>query len=143
MTAAIRQLAQAVADELNNTTFSQAFTATWSYRPRFELSEMATLHVTVVPKSIEFTAGDRRRDQVVVQLDIAVQKRLEDETPEEIDPLMELVHELADHFRRKRLATQPSAVVRQIRNEPIYAVEHLDQLRQFTSLLTLELWLLQ
>ena len=40
-------------------------------------------------------------------------------------------------FRFKRLDSFPNAVWVKTENAPVYAVEHLDQLAQFTSVLTL------
>ena len=42
-----------------------------------------------------------------------------------------------DHFRHKRLDSFRAAVWVKTEHEPIYAQEHLDQMRQFTSVLTL------
>ena len=49
---------------------------------------------------------------------------------------MGLVDEIADHFRMKRLDSLRAAVWVKTENEPLYAQEHMDQLRQFTSVLT-------
>jgi hypothetical protein len=50
--AVILDIADAVVDQLNATTFSQALTAERHYQPRFELSEMTELKVSIVPRSI-------------------------------------------------------------------------------------------
>jgi hypothetical protein len=50
---------------------------------------------------------------------------------------MELVQEIADRLRFDRLAGYPLAVWIKTEHTAIYAPEHLDQLRQFTSVLTL------
>jgi len=46
----ITDIAEAVKDALNGQDFSQAFTAERHYQPLFELKDMKTLHVTVVPR---------------------------------------------------------------------------------------------
>jgi len=48
-----------------------------------------------------------------------------------------LVDENARHFRLRRPAAMPSAVCVKVENDPVYAVEHLDELRCFTSIITL------
>jgi hypothetical protein len=68
---------------------------------------------------------------------VAIQKKLGTIENGEIDDLMTLVEEIADAFRSKRLEGYTSAVCVKTENEPVYAQEHLDQMRQFTSVLTL------
>jgi len=68
---------------------------------------------------------------------VAVQKKLTDADNAEIDPLVSLVDEIADHFRFKRLPTFAEAMWLKTEQKPVYAQEHLDQFHQFTSVLTL------
>ena len=50
MSAQILDIADAVVDELNDAIgLSQEFTATRAYLPEFELPELSTLRVTVLP----------------------------------------------------------------------------------------------
>jgi len=134
--AVIAEIAGAVVAELNAGTFSQPFEATRCYLPRFDLAEMKDLHVTVVPKGLTILPGTRVHNQHDYTIDVAVQKKLSAVDNTEIDTLMELVDEIAQHFRGRRLATTPSAVWVRTENEPTYAPEHLQELRQFTSVLT-------
>lgn len=135
--ALIADVAQAVADELNSTTFSQPFTAERQYLPVFELPEMKVLHVTVAPRGIVISALDRGRCQYDVQIDVAIQKKFSSDAPDEIDPLMALVQEIADFFKLRRLEAFPTAAWIKTENAPIYALEHMQELRQFTSVVTL------
>jgi hypothetical protein len=135
--ALIADVAQAVTDELNGGAFSQPFTAERQYLPLFELPEMKQLHVTVVPRGIVISALDRGRCQHDVQIDVAVQKKFGSDAPVEIDPLMSLVQEIADFFKLRRLVSMPTAAWIKTENAPIYALEHMQELRQFTSVLTL------
>ena len=132
----VTQIAEAVVTELNGATFGQPIQAERQYLPLFELEQLKDLRVTVVPKSQAIEATSRSTNQHDIDIDIAVQKKLPQTTPAEIDPLMVLVQELADHFRFKRL-TSPDAVWIKTQNEPVYAPEHLDRFRVFTSILTL------
>lgn len=134
--AVIAQIADAVVAELNATTFSQPFEAKRAYLPRFDLAEMKDLHVTVVPKAVQILPGTRVHNQHDYQIDVAVQKKLTTADNDEIDGLMGLVDEIADRFRLKRLGSLPAAAWVKTENEPVYAQEHLDQLRQFTSVVT-------
>ena len=49
---------------------------------------------------------------------------------------MQLVEELVTFLARRRLAATPTAALMEIANDPIYAVEHLDEQRVFTSVIT-------
>lgn len=140
------EIADAVVADLNTGSFSQPFQAERHYLPVFELDDIKDLRVTVVPKAVAIQTTGRSSNQHDVEIDIAVQKKLTKTgtavavtagtDPTEIDPLMALVEEIADHFRFKRF-TSPDAVWIKTQNEPVFAQEHLDQFRVFTSLLTL------
>ena len=135
--AQIIDIADGVVTELNANAFSQPFTAERHYRPLFDLPEMKTLHVSVVPAGLKINSLSRGADQHEYQIDVAVQKKFQEETPAELDPLMHLVEEIADHFRTPRLDALPGVVCAGVENKPVYAQEHFDELRQFTSILTL------
>jgi len=132
----IIELANAVVAHLNSGLFGQAFTAQRQYLPLFDLPEMATLHVTVVPKGMAISALDRLRDNYDFDIDVAVQQKT-DGSPDQLDPLMTLVEQIADSFRTPKLATYPAARCTAVKNVPVYAQEHLHEMRQFTSVLTL------
>ena len=135
--AVITDIAGAVVQELNGHTFSLPLTAARHYRPVFDLKDMATLHVAVVPKGAQVERLDRSRSQFEYQVDVAVQKKFEKGDAAELDPLVGLAEEIAAHFRAGRLAAYPEAVCVRTEHAPIYAPEHMDELRQFTSVLTL------
>ena len=78
----------------------------------------------------------RSHNQHDYAIDVAVQKKLDIADNAEIDPLMTLVDEIADFFRLKRLESYPNAIWLKTENEPVFSQEHLDQMRQFTGLLT-------
>ena len=135
--ATIVDIAEAVKEELNGGTFSQPFTAERHYQPVFELKDMKTLHVTVVPKDIEMQLATRSSSQHDCRIDVAIQKKLESADLAEIDELMGLVEEIIGFLSRRKLASVPNALWIKTANEPIYATEHMEQFRQFTSILTL------
>jgi restriction endonuclease Mrr len=133
MAATVIELADAVVTELNAETFSQAFTAQRFYTVLFELKDMQTLHVSVVPRAISTTALNRSQDTYEYQIDIAIQKR-DNGTLAASDALMQLVEEIADHMNNRTLADCRCVGVS---NAPIYSPDHLQEFRQFTSVLTL------
>ncbi len=132
----ITDIADAVAAEINLGSFSQPVTATREYLPAFELADMQQLRVTVVPKSVTTLPGGRAHNQHDYGIDVAVQKKLDAADNAEIDDLMTLVEEIGEVFRFKRLDSYPNAMWLKTDNEPVYAQEHLQELRQFTSILT-------
>ena len=135
--ATIVDIAEGVKDELNGGSFSQPFTAQRKYQPVFDLQDMKTLHVTVVPKDIEMQLATRNTSQFDCRVDVAVQKKLASGDLAELDELMHLVEEIATFLCRRVLVSAPQAVWIKTVNEPIYAGEHMEQFRQFTSILTL------
>jgi hypothetical protein len=136
MPATILAIADAVVTQLNGTTFSQPVTAERHYQPKFELSEMTELKVSVVPRSLASKTLDRNRDTFDYLIDVAVQQKT-DMSQASLDALMTLVEEIADHFRTQPLASFPNARCTEVKNEPVYSLEHLDEFRQFTSVITL------
>ena len=133
---AVIKIADAIVASLNAGTFSQAFEAERKYQPAFELPEMQTLHVSVVPRSVAITTATRDSSYFDCAIDVGVQKKVNADDPDELDKLMDLVQEIADHLRMKRLGETPEAAWVSIENEPAFASEHLDQQRVFTSVLT-------
>jgi hypothetical protein len=133
----IPTIADAVVAALNGHSFSQPFTARRAYLPVYDLKDMDSLHVTVVPKGVEMTTAGRGFAQSDVQIDVAVQKRLDPADNAQIDALMGLVQEIAEFVRSTGRFGDAAWV--KTENSPIYSQEHLGELRQFTSVLTVTL----
>ena len=133
----ITEITQAVVEELNSESWSLPFAARRLYRPRFEPADLKTLQVSVVPRSLTIEADSRGDDNRQYQIDLAIQQKLTTESAEEIEPLLALADEIVRHFKLRRLTAMPGALCVKIEHDPIYAVEHLDELRCFTSILTL------
>ena len=135
-------IADAVAAAINVApagTFSEEVAAVRKILPTAKLETLTELTVTVVPKSMEITGATRAGSQYDIAVDIGIQKKLSG--AEDIDPevaiLASLVDEIADYLRQQPLASAPHAQWVATMNEPIYAPEHLAELRVFTSVLTL------
>jgi hypothetical protein len=126
-----------VAAELAGGDFSQAFEAQRRILPESELTELADLHVTVVPRSVEITASSRTFAQHDVQIDIGVQKKISKATDTDVAALLGLIEEIAEFLKRRALAAIPYAVWVKTANDPIYSPDHLAEQRLFTSVLTL------
>ena len=68
---------------------------------------------------------------------MGVQKKLPAEGEQaEIDALLDLVEQIADHLRLKRLPGAPAAAWAGIAHEPVVSGESLEQHRVFTSVLS-------
>lgn len=140
--AVVIEIADAVVAALNGATLSQSFTAERLYLPEFDLPTMDTLHVSVVPAELDEELADRTRDRAEYKIHVAVQKRVSKPdvsglNTQAIDGLMQLVEEIGDLFRHKRLAGFEEAHWVKTENRPIYDPKHLKEHSQFTSLLVL------
>ena len=110
-----------------------------SWLPLADLTEMEALRVTVVPAGR--TIAPAARDLLVHdhRIEIAVQKRVPSDAAADLDPLEALVEGLALHLAHTPLVVsgQPVSGLSWVGSEhaPLVAHEHLNELRQFTSLL--------
>jgi len=138
----IISVADAIVAELNTAapphadTFNQTFIAARHYRPQFDLAELRTLRVSVVPKGITITSSGRNSNQHDIAIDVAVQKKVDADDQEALDGLMLLTEQIADFFRLRRLAKMPDAIWIRTENVPVYSPEHLESKQVFTSVLT-------
>lgn len=80
------------------------------FQPAFTLEDLKELRVSVVPRTtgISAAAGDSSTFECVI--DVGVQKKVADEA--ELDGLLDLAEEIADHIRLKRLPDAPEAAGR-------------------------------
>ena len=129
----IVDISQAVKQHLEGQTFAQAVQVSRSYRPRVDLAQLDDVIVTVVPRAAEDAMVSRGMFSRDVEIDVAIQAKLTEQTITEQDALMALVQEIADALRGRKMG---DAVWIRQRNDPIYAPEHLDRLEVFTSLIT-------
>ena len=133
--AQIIELADAIVAELNAHAFSQSFTAERGYLPTFDLPDMGTLRVTVVPKEDEGGLDTRSSSAHEYAIDIGIQKKPEKIDNDNLDPLMLLAQEIADFFMFGKRPGKATAISPKVR--VLYLQEHLQKLRQFTSVVTL------
>lgn len=136
--AKIIDIAEAVKDALNVGEFSQSFTTKRHYQPVYDLADFKTLRVTVVPKGLEVEPVSRSETSGEYQIDVSIQKKFTTGDNAELDPLMTLVSEIADFLTRRHLTVgEATAFWLKTENTPIFAANHMEEYRQFTSLLTL------
>jgi hypothetical protein len=129
------QVAEAVRYEINLGAYSQSVSAVRYYQPRFELAEMDTLHVSVVPRSISEKQLSRALTSFDCTIDVGIQQRSSmDQTT--LDELTKLAAEIAHRLRSNPLTALPDARLMELQMDPVFAADHLDELRQFTSVLS-------
>lgn len=138
-------IAEAVTAQLNapDSPLAGLVTARRVYKPSFDLPAMKDLQVSVVPRGLEMTGATRSLTRLDVQIDIGIQHKPPTLDDAALDGLMDLTAAIADHLRGRVLAQAPAAAWVATANAPIYAPEHLEQLRQFTSVLTVTYRLLR
>jgi len=134
--AAVTDIADAIVAQLEDGSFVVDFTICRAYRPEYSLTQLKTVQVTVVPKTMEWTAATKIRDNRQYTVDIAIQQKLANEEAGTVDPLMLLAEQFCTVLFRHRLDAMESALCVEIANEPIYSLEHLEEHAVFTSLLT-------
>ncbi len=133
--ATIIDIANAVTADVNRGSFDIEFTAAMMLVPHFELKDMKTLKVTVVPKAVKSENLTRDSSKREIQIDIGVQQKTADS--DRIAVLMKLVEDIIVVFERKRLTDYARAVCIKVENDPVYDPEHMQSMRQFTSVITL------
>ena len=136
-------IAKAVASTLNEADFSKDFEAVYSVKPGFELAELDTLRVVIVPKQMEIDRVSRSSTKYTVSIDVGIMQRIGTLSPEEaVEKLGELVDEIAELLSEANLKDYDAATFVGISNDPIYVPEHLTSNRTFTSVLTVKYLLL-
>jgi len=131
----LTEIADAVTAKINDANLVPSLVAERTLLPIFELKDLKTLKVSVVPKSRKITQDARCHTSDEIEVDIGIMKKIADDS--ELDGLMKLVEDMEGIFKAERLTGYPSAVCVKKTNDPIYDPEHLRQFRQFTSVLTL------
>lgn len=135
--ATIIDLAEQVADHLNQGAWSKGFTATREYQPSYELKEMGTLRVSVVPGPIAISVTTRVKYQHDYNIFVMVQQRAV--LDQLRDELMALVEELADEMAGLGFedvgSSNVNAACFEVENEPSWQPDHLREQRLFTSVL--------
>ena len=136
----IFDIAKAIVTELNTTpegTFSHAFTAVFKLVPKHEISELSDLKVTVVPQGYDMKNSSRAATEYDFTIDIGIQKKLITADVEaECCDLYPVVDEIIDYLRKRSLTAVAWANQTTMSNNPVVAVDHLDDSRVFSSLVT-------
>lgn len=124
-------IADAVAAELANLPL----TIHRRVLPEYELAELKSLTVTVVPKSVEIAHVTRDATGYEVAIDIGIQQKIGKDTDAEVTRLSDVVSEIVSFLNRRSLPTL-KARFKALVNEPVYAPEMLREKRLFLSVVT-------
>lgn len=93
-------LGDEIVDNLNAvTTFSQTFEAKRVYNVVFDVKELKHLQVSVMTPLIDQQIISRIGNQDYTQVSIIIGKHCNPQELSSVDPLMDFVEEVADHFR--------------------------------------------
>ena len=131
-------IAEAVKEELNDQYSPATFTATRRYTPTFDLKDLTTLTVTVVPKSLEKSFMSRRDTDRRVEVDIGIQQKLDAgqsqaEQLAAIDALMLIADGIDDYMENRRLTDVAAARWRGSETTVLYGPEQLQENRAFLA----------
>lgn len=128
-------MADAIVTDLKTGTFSEPLTVVRRVLPEYELAELKTLTVTVVPKSVVIANVTRQATSFEVAIDIGIQRKIGKDTDAEALRLSGIVSEIVT-FLNRRSWPALKAQFKTITNEPVYAPEMLSEKRLFLSVLT-------
>ena len=129
-------IAAAVVATLNANTFSPTFTAVRAYVPVYELADLESLHVTVLPVSVEQDQVDRVAMQELHRVAIGVQQRVDPDDLPAVDALTDLTQAIADYLRDRPLTDYPAAQWESAKIDPVYAADLLETNRTYTGVVT-------
>lgn len=133
----VRLIADDVVAALNAVVWSPALVATRYYIVDIEAIN-DTLAASVMGSRWTANQEMRHRDKVTPAVGIAIHQRLPDSRVETVDPLVDLVAAIRQHFLRWRSPTT-GAVVTSRKCEPLYQEKLLRENLVFLAFLELEL----
>lgn len=143
----VAEIADAVVQLLHGASLSRQFVAKREWLPRFDLADLGTETKVIVTSGDGYTTARLGRDswQREPSIRVVVCALLGEEPyDEEIDALMAFIEEVRDLLSQDVLPDsetwkgQDRAPLRAvaIENEPVIDTDTLEQMRQFTSVLT-------
>ena len=121
----VLKIAEAVAKELSE------YRAEVQYSPEFELRELESMRVVVVPVATEYKTLSRASREELTKVQIGILKRA---TEDEMPDLLRFVEGLGLGFLNRKFAR---AICLIVAYNPIYFPEHLRERGQFTSVIEL------
>lgn len=118
---------------VNGPSDDGALTAALRYAPAFELKDLETTKISVVPGRIAIARESRASHRHGYGVDVGIQRRAK--TDEIIAEMLRVTEEIADAIRSGPItaATLGELNAVAIENDPIYSPEHLERQNVFLS----------
>lgn len=134
MTAPILEVADAVVGELNAQTFTLPFTATRVYIPEEDLTQYDQLAVNVIAENAaESTIAIKK-----FKINVLVQQKIDPLDLAQVDPLVNLVDEIATFLQGLRPSGAPGSALVLSNPDPLYDHDQLNENRLFKSIVVLD-----
>ena len=121
----VLNIANAVTEELSD------YHAEVSFFPEYELRDLDTMRVAVVPLSTAYKSVSRAAHEELLKVQIGILKRCDEDG---LDAMLQFVESLGLGFLNKKLAGATCVCVAY---NPIYSPEHLRERGQFTCVIEL------
>lgn len=135
MPSALIGIADAVVVFLDAGSFTESITPSRAVHVATDLKDIKTAMVYVIPKSSGISIADRTKDFVTYAVSLAVMKKIDPDDIAQVDAMLVLVEQIIAELNRKTIL-DPAVSFVSIENDPAYDADHLDQFRQFTSIVT-------
>ena len=131
-------LADGVVVWLNAAVFSEAFTAVRDVMPDYNLEELKTLKVTVVPVEVDYEPVSRETIIGVYSIDIGIQKKLvKTDINGQVEDLDKFVTEIVDYLSFRDIP-DPIGYWIGTKQVPAYDRDHLVEMLVYTSVVTVK-----
>lgn len=134
----IHQVAEAVANMIRATVLPMTVSVNCSWSPQHKISELSYIPiVSVVPTTQDAKNSTRTKREKIFKIDIGIQKKLKVADNDEIDSIVFLSDAIADIFTPDCLnAYLAGTICLGPDHEPVVDVDHLDEHRVCTSLIS-------
>jgi len=134
MSARIADIADLLVTRISGIGFPEPAAIERRHRPIYDLADVTDLTITVIPRAEAIRADTRGTQAVTYTIDIGVQKKIDTASVSAVDDLLAITEQIKDELRGKALAAGVGWVG--IENSPLWLPQHLDQYRQFTSVIS-------
>ncbi len=135
--ASLPEVSAAVAQVIDDATLPHPVTVERSWLPIHDLAELADTVVSVMPAGQTTEPAGRSRRKRQFRVEVGVQRKLTTDEASEIDDLVALSDAVAALFERQRLPGLDTVVWAKAEHQPVVALEHLNEMRQFTGVILL------
>jgi hypothetical protein len=142
----ISQLAKSLAARLSAATYTTDYptiSVQQAYLPQYDLEQMTTLKVSVVPREVSVAMTGRGAEQHDYTLAIVIAKRTDGSTAQ-VDALLSLVEKITDLLRSDAMPQVSSAPWPSqchwwaVSLDPVWSQDHLEERRVFFTAINVQ-----